>query len=60
MQTGKPPKCNIVIVDSDSLPIVQTIFHGNLSITSLKFMSMILPVGDIETQFKVNVCNLAY
>ncbi|XP_017234701.1 uncharacterized protein LOC108208690 isoform X2 [Daucus carota subsp. sativus] len=50
MQSGKPPKCSIVIVDSYSLTIVQTVFHGNLSIGSLKFMSVILPVGDIETQ----------
>lgn len=50
LQSGKPPKCNIVIVDSYSLTIVQTIFHGILSIGSLRFMSVILPVGDIETQ----------
>ncbi|XP_074328947.1 uncharacterized protein LOC141666698 isoform X2 [Apium graveolens] len=50
LQSGKPPKCSIVVVDSYSLTIVQTVFHGNLSIGSLRFMSIILPVGNIETQ----------
>lgn len=50
LQSGKPPKCSIVVVDSYSLTIVQTVFHGNLSIGSLRFMSVISPVGDIETQ----------
>lgn len=50
LQSGKPPKCSIVVVDSYSLTIVQTVFHGNLSIGSLRFMSVILPVGNIETQ----------
>lgn len=50
IQYKKPSKCTVVIVDSYTLAIVQTVFHGNLSIGPLKFMSVILPVGDMEKQ----------
>lgn len=40
-QHKKPPKCTVVIVDSYTLSIVQTLFHGNLSIESLKFMDVV-------------------
>lgn len=37
----KPPKCTVVIVDTYTLTIVQTVFHGNLSIGPLKFMDVV-------------------
>ncbi|XP_062026165.1 uncharacterized protein LOC133742501 isoform X1 [Rosa rugosa] len=40
-QHKKPSKCTVVVVDSYTLSIVQTIFHGNLSIGSLKFMDVV-------------------
>ncbi|XP_050378670.1 uncharacterized protein LOC126795980 [Argentina anserina] len=43
----KPSKCTLVVVDSCTLSIVQTVFHGNLSIASLKFMDVVLlPEGE--------------
>ncbi|KDP25377.1 hypothetical protein JCGZ_20533 [Jatropha curcas] len=41
-QHRKSPKCTVVIVDTYSLAIVQTIFHGNLSIGPLRFMDVVL------------------
>lgn len=49
-QYRKPPKCTVVIVDSYSLTIVQTVFHGNLSIGPLKFMAVILSPENCEMQ----------
>ncbi|CAL5356183.1 unnamed protein product [Camellia sinensis] len=46
----KPSKCTVVIVDSYTLTIVQTIFHGNLSIGPLRFMSIVSRVEDMEKQ----------
>ncbi|GAV76135.1 WD40 domain-containing protein [Cephalotus follicularis] len=37
----KPPKCSVVIVDTYTLTIVQTVFHGHLSIGPLKFMDIV-------------------
>ncbi|KAK9668081.1 hypothetical protein RND81_13G033800 [Saponaria officinalis] len=37
----KAAKCSIVIVDSYTLTIVQTIFHGHLSIGPLKYMTVV-------------------
>lgn len=45
---NKSSKCTVVIVDSYSLTIVQTVFHGNLSIGPLKSMSILLYAGDME------------
>ncbi|XP_061337826.1 uncharacterized protein LOC133284767 isoform X2 [Gastrolobium bilobum] len=42
----KPPKCTILIVDTYSLSITQTVFHGNLSIGPIKFMSLVLADDD--------------
>ncbi|GAB4857436.1 hypothetical protein Ancab_015345 [Ancistrocladus abbreviatus] len=42
----KPNKCTIIIVDSYALTIVQTVFHGNLSIGPLKFMALVRPFDD--------------
>ncbi|GLU05862.1 hypothetical protein SLE2022_229390 [Rubroshorea leprosula] len=42
----KPPKCTVVIVDTCTLTIVQTVFHGNLSIGQLKFMDVVSSVQD--------------
>ncbi|PQQ16645.1 uncharacterized protein Pyn_26895 [Prunus yedoensis var. nudiflora] len=47
-QHKKPPKCTVVIVDSYTLSIVQTVFHGNLSIGSLKFMDVVSLTEDQE------------
>ncbi|PON39898.1 Regulatory associated protein of TOR [Parasponia andersonii] len=40
-QNKKGPKCSVVIVDTYTLTIVQTVFHGNLSIGSLKSMAVV-------------------
>jgi WD40 repeat protein len=40
-QHGKRPKCAVVIVDTYTLMIVQTVFHGSLSISSLRFMAIV-------------------
>ncbi|CAI9094174.1 OLC1v1029867C2 [Oldenlandia corymbosa var. corymbosa] len=45
---AKSSKCTVVIVDSYSLAIVQTVFHGNLSIGPLKSISVILSSGHME------------
>ncbi|CAN6579041.1 unnamed protein product [Malus baccata var. baccata] len=47
-QHKRPPKCTVVIVDSYTLTIVQTLFHGNLSIGSLKFMDVVSATEDQE------------
>ncbi|XP_015570898.1 uncharacterized protein LOC8287440 isoform X2 [Ricinus communis] len=47
-QHRKPSKCTVVIVDTYSLTIVQTVFHGNLSIGPLKFMDVVLSGEDGE------------
>ncbi|XP_059662273.1 uncharacterized protein LOC132308262 isoform X2 [Cornus florida] len=49
-QYRKPSNCSIVIVDSYTLTILQTIFHGNLSLGPLKFMVVVPSVEDIEKQ----------
>ncbi|XAR55096.1 hypothetical protein NMG60_11030485 [Bertholletia excelsa] len=50
LQHRKPSKCTVLIVDSYTLTIVQTIFHGNLSIGPLRFMAMVPPLVDMEKQ----------
>ncbi|KAI4326888.1 hypothetical protein L6164_019412 [Bauhinia variegata] len=47
-QPRKPRKCTIVIVDTYSLTITQTVFHGNLSIGSMKFMTVVSADNDKE------------
>lgn len=42
----RPPKCNIVLVDSCTLTIVQTVIHGSLSIGPPKFMAIVEPVDE--------------
>ncbi|GFZ01461.1 transducin/WD40 repeat-like superfamily protein [Actinidia rufa] len=49
-QYWKPSKCTVVVVDTFTLTIVQTIFHGNLSIGPLRFMAVVPPVEDMEKQ----------
>ncbi|XVF10513.1 hypothetical protein REPUB_Repub07fG0189400 [Reevesia pubescens] len=49
----KPPKCTVVIVDTHTLTIVQTVFHGNLSIGPLKFMDVVSSVDDGEKHFSL-------
>ncbi|KAJ0106075.1 hypothetical protein Patl1_17635 [Pistacia atlantica] len=48
VQNRKPPKCAVVIVDTYGLTIVQTVFHGNLSICNLKFMAVVSVGEDRE------------
>ncbi|KAK4262814.1 hypothetical protein QN277_028322 [Acacia crassicarpa] len=47
-QPRKPPKCTIVIVDTYSLTITQTVFHGNLTIGPMNFMTVLLMDNDKE------------
>lgn len=47
-QQRKPPKCTVVVVDTYTLMIVQTVFHGNLSIGSLMFMAVVPPTEHRE------------
>ncbi|CAK7335612.1 unnamed protein product [Dovyalis caffra] len=47
-QHGKHTKSTVVIVDTYSLTIVQTVFHGNLSIGRLDFMDVVLSGEDGE------------
>lgn len=47
-QPRKPPKCTIIIVDTYSLTITQTVFHGNLSIGPMKFMAVVSADNDKE------------
>ncbi|KAK9277497.1 hypothetical protein L1049_007041 [Liquidambar formosana] len=49
-QYKKPWKCTVVIVDTYSLTIVQTVFHGNLAIGPLKYMAVISSAEDMEKQ----------
>nr|GMC98162.1 WD repeat-containing protein 7 [Ipomoea batatas] len=49
-QHPKSTKCAIVIVDSYTLSILQTVFHGPLSMGPLKSMGIVSSVGDIFTQ----------
>ncbi|KAL6502370.1 hypothetical protein OROHE_024648 [Orobanche hederae] len=50
LQNPSPLKCTVLIVDSLTLTIVQTIFHGNVSIGPLKSMAVVLPSEDMEMQ----------
>ncbi|XP_027342263.1 uncharacterized protein LOC113855028 isoform X2 [Abrus precatorius] len=56
-QLRKPSKCTILIVDTYSLSITQTVFHGNLSIGPVRFMALVL--GDDEKRNSVFVADLA-
>ncbi|KAL5551984.1 hypothetical protein UlMin_002160 [Ulmus minor] len=44
----KGSKCIVVIVDTYTLTIVQTVYHGNLSIGSLRFMAVVSSTKDKE------------
>ncbi|CAH9124813.1 unnamed protein product [Cuscuta epithymum] len=46
----KPSKCTIIIVDSYTLNILQTVFNGFLSIGPLKSMDIVSSIGDILMQ----------
>ncbi|KAK7358573.1 hypothetical protein VNO77_00506 [Canavalia gladiata] len=56
-QPRKLPKSTILIVDTYSLSITQTVFHGNLSIGPIKFMALVL--GDDEKRNSVLVADSA-
>ncbi|KAL1195420.1 hypothetical protein V5N11_005302 [Cardamine amara subsp. amara] len=40
-QNRKPSRCTVVVVDTYTLTIVHTVFHGNLSIGHLNFMGVV-------------------
>ncbi|CAE6132780.1 unnamed protein product [Arabidopsis arenosa] len=40
-QNRKPSRCTVVVVDTYTLTIVHTVFHGNLSIGYLNFMGVV-------------------
>ncbi|XP_042489647.1 uncharacterized protein LOC122069658 isoform X2 [Macadamia integrifolia] len=48
-------KCVVVIVDSYSLNIIQTVFHGNLSVGPLKFVAVVPAFEDIEKESVIMV-----
>nr|KYP58650.1 WD repeat-containing protein 7 [Cajanus cajan] len=56
-QPRKPSKCTILIVDTYSLSITQTVFHGILSIGPIRFMALVL--GDGEKRNSVFVADSA-
>lgn len=49
LQNPNPSKCTVIIVDSVTLAVVQTVFHGNVSIGPLKFTA-VYTSEDMETQ----------
>ncbi|KAG5593285.1 hypothetical protein H5410_043799 [Solanum commersonii] len=49
-QHAKPVKCTVAIVDTYTLAIVQTVFHGSLSIGPLKSVAVISSFGDVLTE----------
>lgn len=49
-QHAKPVKCTVVVVDTYTLAIVQTVFHGSLSIGPLKSVAVISSFGDVLTE----------
>lgn len=52
-QHKKPYKCTVVIIDTYTLTIVQTVFHGKLSIGSLRFMDVVSLIKEKERQYVV-------
>ncbi|KAL0298075.1 UNVERIFIED_CONTAM: hypothetical protein Sangu_3162400 [Sesamum angustifolium] len=50
LQNPNPSKCTVIIIDSFTLTIVQTVFHGNITIGPLKSMAVVLPSEDLEKQ----------
>lgn len=55
VQIKKPPKCTVVIVDTYGLTIVQTVFHGNLSIGPWKFMDIVSLGEDVGKHYGLMV-----
>ncbi|PWA74078.1 transducin/WD40 repeat-like superfamily protein [Artemisia annua] len=49
-QSNKPSKCTVVIIDSYTLTIVQTVFRGTLSIGPFEFMSIVTPFSDMDKE----------
>lgn len=50
LQNPNPSKCTVIIVDSFTLAVVQTVFHGNVSIGPLKSTAVVFTSEDMETQ----------
>lgn len=53
LQNKKGPKCAVVIVDTYTLAVAQTVFQGNLSIGSLKFMALVSSTNENERDYVV-------
>lgn len=49
----RTPKCAVVIVDSCTLNIIQTVCHGSLTIGPLKFMAVVPSLVDVERQLVI-------
>ncbi|XP_051151398.1 uncharacterized protein LOC127265582 isoform X2 [Andrographis paniculata] len=50
LQNSNSSKYTVLIMDSSTLTIVQTVFHGNAPIGPLKSMAVVLPSQDMEKQ----------
>ncbi|KAL8543572.1 hypothetical protein ACS0TY_004220 [Phlomoides rotata] len=50
LQNPNPSKCTVIIIDSFTLTVVQTVFHGNVPIGPLKSMAVVFPSEDLEKQ----------
>lgn len=50
LQNPNPLKCTVIIIDSFSLTVVRTVFHGNVPIGPLKSMAVVFPSDDTEKQ----------
>ncbi|KAG6409309.1 hypothetical protein SASPL_127346 [Salvia splendens] len=50
VQNPNPLKCTVVIVDSFTLAVVQTVFHGNVCIGPLKSTAVVVTSEDMESQ----------
>lgn len=50
VQNPNPSKCAVIIVDSFTLAVVQTVFHGNVCIGPLKSTAVVFTSEDMETK----------
>lgn len=52
-QNRRPSKCSVVIIDSYTLTVLQTVFHEKLPTVPLKFMAVITSTDNMEKQLAV-------
>lgn len=50
VQNSTPSKCTVIMVDSVTLAVVQTVFHGNVCIGPLMSTAVVFTSEDMETQ----------